>query len=180
MISGVRRTLHREVRKWARDANARRGQCGHDARGARDIWALYYFCCLQRDWGRELGVACYREDIFLLRWSARHVRKTSLSLGAFFQSKCLKFLFSRSLPGPSAAPTGIVSFLECHYMPMSWSKRSLSHVCSPFSACFYFVSPLSSFCAQNCSASRVYSAFPSLSDIFGNLKSMIWIAGCIN
>lgn len=150
-------------------------------KGGRDIWALYYFCCLQRDWGRELGVACYREDIFLRWWTARHVQKTSLSLGAFFQSKCLKFLFSRSLPGPSTAPTGIVShFLSVITCPCRKNKSS-SHVCSLFCACLFFVSPTpSSFCAQNCSASRVYSAFPSLSDIFGNLKSMIWIAGCIN
>lgn len=110
-------------------------------KGGRDIWALYYFCCLQRDWGRELGVACYREDIFLRWWTARHVQRTSLSLGAFFQSKCLKFLFSRSLPGPSTAPTGIVShFLSVITCPCRKNKSS-SHVCSLFCACLFFVSP---------------------------------------
>lgn len=55
-------------------------------KGVRDFWALNYFCCLQRDRGRESLVGMLLlEDIFLAM-TALGVQETSLSLSAHFLS----------------------------------------------------------------------------------------------
>lgn len=154
-------------------------------KGGRDFWALNYFCCLQRDLRERAWWACYYWRIYFCEgphWAYK--RPYSLSRRIFCQSKCLKFFFSEPPRAVSCRHGNyILPFLPCHFsVPMPW-KTSVSHAylhpLSGFLCLNFFFLP--QFCAQDCVfCSNIYSAFPSLFNIFGNLQSMIWIAGCIN
>lgn len=130
--------------KWARDANARRGQCGRDARGA-EIFGRFTTSVVCRGIEGESLVWHVIGRIYFCGGEAHGKYGRPLSLSAhFFSPSALSFCFLGASPGRLLLPQEF-SFLECHYMPMSWSKRWLSHVCSPFSACLHFVSPFPVF-----------------------------------
>lgn len=124
-------------------------------KGVRDFWALNYFCCLQRDRGRESLVGMLLlEDIFL-RWQHwAYKRPHSLSQRIFCQSKCLKF-FSRNLPGPPPAVTGVIFccfFRVIIQRPCHGRLVSLVHTSStaPSPTLFASIIFLPQFSAQDC------------------------------
>lgn len=155
-------------------------QCRHAAREA-EIFGRFTTSVVCRGIEGESLVWHVIGRIYFCDGEPHGTYRRPLSLSAhFFSPSALSFCFLGASPGRLLLPREFSHFLSVITCPCRESKSS-SHVCSLFCACLFFVSPTpSSFRAQNCSASRVYSAFPSLSDIFGNLKSMIWIAGCIN
>lgn len=166
---------------------AARAQCRRvQAREAEIFGRLTTSVVCRGIWGRELGGHVIIGG-YIFAKTALGIQETLLSLSQriFCQSKCLKFFFSEPPRAVSCRHGNyILPFLPCHFsVPMPWKtsfSRAYLHPLSGF-LCHNFFFFLPQFCAQDCVfRSNIYSAFPSLFNIFGNLQSMIWIAGCIN
>lgn len=128
--------------------------------------------------GERAWWACYYWRIYFCDDRTGRTRDLTLSLSAFFVSpSALSFFLGASLGRllPSRGLYFAVIFrviqCPCHGPP--------SLPLSKFICIDYLSSPI--LCPRLCMfCSSTYSAFPSLFNIFGNLQSMIWTAGCIN
>lgn len=93
-------------------------------------------------WGRELGGHVIIGGYIFAKDRTGHTRDLTLSLGAFFVSPSALSFFSRNLPGPSPAVTGIIFcrfFRVIFQCPCHGRLVSLVHTSTPSLASFALI-----------------------------------------